>query len=39
MSKGRFAQMGSALSRLLGDPDAFEDDGRRWSMPEEGEPH
>ncbi|MFE3026754.1 agmatine deiminase family protein [Nocardia tengchongensis] len=31
--------MSGALSRLLGDSAAFEDDGRRWSMPEEGDPH
>ncbi|MFF0609825.1 agmatine/peptidylarginine deiminase [Nocardia tengchongensis] len=31
--------MSGALGRLLGDSAAFEDDGRRWSMPEEGDPH
>ncbi|MGW2662972.1 agmatine deiminase family protein [Nocardia tengchongensis] len=31
--------MSGALSRLLGDSAASEDDGRRWSMPEEGDPH
>ncbi|MFJ9743690.1 agmatine/peptidylarginine deiminase, partial [Streptomyces sp. NPDC101166] len=37
MGIGRFAS--GALSRLLGDSRDFEDDGRRWSMPEEGDPH
>ncbi|MFE3190743.1 agmatine/peptidylarginine deiminase [Nocardia sp. NPDC059240] len=39
MGIGRFGRIGDALSGLLGDSGDFEDDGRRWAMPDEGDPH
>lgn len=40
MGESRFARMGEALGALLlGDPGDAQDDGRRWIMPDEADPH